>query len=155
MLQEKTNLKELQKVEAVKRMKMLKLDKSVIKEFLQDGTIFYSERQNNIFQAVLYYVSDDEQLAKKVKEFEEEYNALVYHVQLTHTFYGKMYSFLYVSKSQDEWDYDIDDLKNNCCYAFVWNNEIEEIGLICVESEMGGIVRTYERIKKIFLKKLC
>lgn len=143
MLQEKTNLKELQKVEAVKRMKMLKLDNSVVKEFLQDGKVFYSERQNNIFQAVLYYVSDDEQLAKKVKEFEEEYNALVYHVQLTHTFYGKMYSFLYVSKSQDEWDYDIDDLKNNCCYAFVWNNEIEEIGLICVESEMGGIVRTY------------
>lgn len=143
MLQEKVNLKELQKAEAVKRMKMLKLDKSVIKEFLQDGKIFYSERQNSIFQAVLYYVSDDEQLAKKVKEFEEEYNALVYHVQLTYTTYGKMYSFLYVSKSQDEWDYDINDLENDCCYAFVWNNEIEDIGLIGVKSAMGGIVRTY------------
>lgn len=143
MLQEKTNLKELQKVEAGKRMKMLKLDKSVIKEFLQDGTIFYSERQNSIFQAVLYYASDDEQLERKVKEFEEEYNALVYHVQLTHTVYGKMYSFLYVSKSEDEWALDIDDLKNNCCYAFVWNNEIEDIGLIGIKPAMGGIVRTY------------
>lgn len=143
MLQEKVNLKELQKAEAVKRMKMLKLDKSVIKEFLQDDTVFYSERQNSIFQAVLYYVSDDEQLAKKVKEFEEEYNALVYHVQLTHTVYGKMYSFLYISKSQDEWSLDIDDLENDCCYAFVWNNEIEDIGLIGVKSAMGGIVRTY------------
>ncbi|WP_171299795.1 hypothetical protein [Enterococcus cecorum] len=143
MLQEKTNLKELQKVEAGKRMKMLKLDKSVIKEFLQDGTIFYSERPNSIFQAVLYYASDDEQLERKVKEFEEEYNALVYHVQLTHTVYGKMYSFLYVSKSEDEWALDIDDLKNNCCYAFVWNNEIEDIGLIGIKPAMGGIVRTY------------
>lgn len=143
MLKEKVNLKELQKAEAVKRMKMLKLDKSVIKEFLQDGTVFYSERQNNIFQAVLYYVSNDEQLARKVKEFEEEYNALVYHVQLTHTVYGKMYSFLYVSKSQDEWGLDIDDLEKDCCYAFVWNNEIEDIGLIGVKSTMGGIVRTY------------
>lgn len=143
MLQEKTNLKELQKVEAGKRMKMLKLDKSVIKEFLQDGTIFYSERQNSIFQAVLYYTSDDEQLERKVKEFEEEYNTLVYHVQLTHTVYGKMYSFLYVSKSEDEWALDIDDLKNNCCYAFVWNNEIEDIGLIGIKPAMGGIVRTY------------
>ena len=111
MLQEKVNLKELQKAEAVKRMKMLKLDKSVIKEFFQDGTVFYSERQNSIFQAVLYYVSNDEQLARKVKDFEEEYNALVYHVQLTHTAYGKMYSFLYVSKSQDEWALDIEDLE--------------------------------------------
>ena len=143
MLQEKVNLKELQKAEAVKRMKMLKLDKSVIKEFLQDGTVFYSERQNSVFQAVLYYASNDEQLARKIKDFEEEYNALVYHVQLTHTVYGKMYSFLYVSKSQDEWELDIEDLKNNCCYAFVWNNEIEEIGLIGVKSAMGGIVRTY------------
>lgn len=143
MLQEKVNLKELQKAEAVKRMKMLKLDKSVVKEFLQDGKIFYSERQNSLFKAVLYYVSDDEQLVRKVKEFEEEYNALVYHVQLTHTVYGKMYSFLYVSKSKDEWDYDIDDLKNDCCYAFVWNNEIEDIGLIGIKPAMGGIVRTY------------
>lgn len=143
MLQEKVNLKELQKAEAVKRMKMLKLDKSVIKEFLQDGKIFYSERQNNIFQAVLYYVSNDEQLVQKVKDFEEEYNALVYHAQLTHTVYGKMYSFLYVSKSQDEWELDIDDLENDCCYAFVWNNEVEDIGLIGVKSTMGGIVRTY------------
>ena len=143
MLQEKVNLKELQKAEAVKRMKMLKLDNSVIKEFLQDGKVFYSERQNNIFQAVLYYVSNDEQLARKVKDFEEEYNALVYHVQLTHTVYGEMYSFLYVSKSQDEWELDIDDLENGCCYAFVWNNEVEDIGLIGVKSAMGGIVRTY------------
>lgn len=137
------NLKQLQKQEAIIRMKNLNLLDKVIKDFRENQIVYYSERQNNLLQAVLYYVSGNQELEQKIKAFEKNYDSLVYHVQLLHTEFGDMYSFLYVSNYQDEWKLDGSDLQKNQCYSFVWNGDIEEFGLIGIQKVMGGVVRVW------------
>ncbi|MBE6120923.1 MAG: hypothetical protein E7189_10925 [Erysipelotrichaceae bacterium] len=137
------NLKELQKHEAIIRMKHLNLLDKVIKDFNENQIVYYSERQNHLLQAVLYSVSGNQELEQKIQKFEESYDSLVYHVQLLHTEFGDMYSFLYVSKYQDEWKLDGNDLQKNQCYSFVWNGDIEEFGLIGFQKVKGGVVRIW------------
>lgn len=65
-------MKEEMKKEAIRRMKILKLNSTVIKEFSNKGILNLSRN------AELYHLNN-EQLAR-VQEFEQEYNALVYHI---------------------------------------------------------------------------
>ncbi len=138
---EQTNIRELQKKEAIARLKMIGVLPDVIQAF-KDDRIMYSERVNKAFQAVLYDLKDEE-LKNKIKDFEKEYSALVYHVQLLHTEFGNMYSMLYVSNDVNEWELDRDDIRHNQCCANVWDGEFEEIGAIGIKRAMGGIVRTW------------
>ena len=62
---EKT-LRERQQDEALKRMAILKLLPNVIEEF-KTGVVYYSERQNAVFDGVLYWVSNDEEYEKARK----------------------------------------------------------------------------------------
>ena len=140
---ETENIKSLQKEEAIKRMKELKLMPEVINSFIEENTLYYSERQNKMLTAVLYWVTNNEELATKIKEFERQTNSLVYHVQLLHTSIGDMYSFFYVSENIEEWEMDMDDLKDHRSFVYVWNGDIEEYGSIGFRSEMGGVVRTW------------
>ena len=63
---------EEKKQEALARMKFLDLHKNIIKEFDKENIVNMSER------AYLYWLTDEQK--QYVSEFEEEYNALVYHV---------------------------------------------------------------------------
>lgn len=133
-----------QKEEAVKRMEELKLLPAIIKEFEKDDVIYYSENfDNQYFKSRLSWVSNNEELMKKVECFEKQTNNLVYHVQLTHTEIGDMYSFMYVSSAKDEWEMDMEDLQDNRCFVFVWNGDIEEYGSIGIQSIMGGVTRIW------------
>ena len=83
-----------------------------------------------------------------VHKFEQEYNALVYHV--IHTLCNirndehEMYSMLYVSNYPEEWEMDREMLKDNIAYAYVYNATdpvLSEIGSIAVQPVNGGLVR--------------
>lgn len=139
------NLKEKQKQEALKRMKMLQLMNNVIDDFKNNGKVYYSERQNAFFNAILYWVDNSEQFTKIVKDFEKKYNALVYHCQLTHLQCGDCLSLLYVGKDEEEWEYDKEDLSNGYAFAYVKNlsNDYDsEFGSIGIKPSMGGVLRT-------------
>ncbi len=127
-------MKEEMKKEAITRMKMLKLHPTIIKEFSNKGIL------NLSLNAALYYLSDM-QLAR-VQEFEQKYNALVYHViQNRH-----MLSFLYVSKHQEEWELDRNDLKEYHPFVYVANltdESCSEFGHIEIQPRFGGVLRTY------------
>ncbi len=135
------------KNEAIKRMKKLGLMKEVIDAFKKGGenSLYYSERINKMMPAVLYWVDNKEMYAKAVKEFEEKYDALVYHCILTHTTdWGDLFDMLYVSKNESEWSYDNEGLKD----GFVYVNSVNisdgmysEIGTIKVRPVMGGLER--------------
>lgn len=133
--------RDMQLEEAVLRLKLIGVDETVI-ENLKRGKIMYSERQSPIFCAALYEIGESS-LKEQIAEIEKDLNGLVYHVQLTHTRDGDMYSFLYVSAHKVEWDYDRNDLMNQRAYAYVINGEFKEIGVIGIQTAMGGIVRTY------------
>ena len=131
---------ETKKAEAIQRMKALDLYKPYITLFEKDNKIFLSEMTGGVYE-----FDNDEALNAKVKEFEEEYNATVYHVIRTMTQFGELYNFLYVSDHEDEWEMDNADIEAGYALAYVWNKTDEwcsEFGSIGVKGKYGGIVRT-------------
>lgn len=130
--------KALQRQEAIKRMKMLKLHPNAIREFSNDNVINLSEGYG-----ALYWLDDTQK--ELVAKFETKYNAIVYHVIHSFTEFGEMLAFLYVSNHQDEWGYDLDDIKGGYICAYVKNLDDDfcsEFGSIGIKSSFGGLVRT-------------
>lgn len=130
---------EIKKSEAINRMKVLDLYKPYITLFEKDNKIFMSEMTGGVYE-----FDDDAELNAKIKAFEEEHNALVYHVIHTMTQFGELYNFLYISDHQDEWEMDNEDIKDGYALAYVWNKTDEwcsEFGSIGVQGKFGGIVR--------------
>ena len=131
---------ENKKAEAIKRMKALDLYKPYINLFEKDNKIFLSEMTGGVYE-----FDEDEELNAKVKAFEEEHDALVYHVIRTMTQFGELYNFLYVSDYEEEWEMDNSDIEAGYALAYVWNKTDEwcsEFGSIGVRGKFGGIVRT-------------
>lgn len=127
-----------QKIEAIERMKMLKMHENPIKEFEVNDKLNQSEHGG-----ILYWL--DEKQEQYVKDFEKKYNAVVYHVIHNYTDIGEMLSFLYVSDSPEEWEYDRDDLQAGYACAYVMNLDDEycsEFGSIGIKPQFGGLVRT-------------
>lgn len=131
---------EIKKAEAINRMKMLDLYTDYIKAFKDNGEIFMSEMTGGVYE-----FEANTELCNKVKEFEAEHNALVYHVIHTLTQFGELYNFLYVSDYDEEYELDNADIKAGYALAYVWNKDDEwcsEFGTIGVKGFLGGIVRT-------------
>lgn len=125
------------KKEAIERMKILKLFKNVITDFKDDDRLNKSEDLG-----FLYWLYDEEE--EMVKKFEKEHECVVYHVILSRTNIGTMYSLLYVSLDDEEWDEDREDLQNGQVLAYVVNKaapECSEIGYIGIKPQIGGLVR--------------
>ena len=129
--------REEMKKEATARMKSLGMFPRVVKEFEKDGVLEQSE--NGGF---LYWLDDERK--EMVKKFEQDTGCLVYHVIRSNTTMGLMYSLLYVSKYEEEWDMDREDLKDGIAIAHVINTtlDIEESGCIGIKPQIGGLVRT-------------
>jgi hypothetical protein len=130
-------LKEKQKVEALKRMEMLELHENVINEFTAEGKLNLSE-----YGGLLYWLNDEQ--TSIIKEFEEESGNLVYHVLHNHTEFGEMYTMLYVSKHEEEWQLDIEDIENDMCCAYVKNVDDDwcsEYGYVRFKKSIGGLIR--------------
>ena len=131
--------REIKKTEAINRMKVLGLFEPCIKAFKDRDEVQLSEMTGG-----LYEFSNDKELTAKVKEFENEHNALVYHVIHTFTQFGELYNFLYVSDYEEDWEIDNEDIKDNYVISYVWNKDDEwcsEFGTIMVKQKFGGLVR--------------
>lgn len=140
------DIRTLQKKEAIERLKILhekyELLENVITEFEKEDTLYYSEYKNKVFSAVLYWVSNREDLTELVKKVEEEKGILVYHAILTPTIYGTYFSLLYVSKNKKEWENEKTDLKDSLPLAYCTNlsdSKMAEFGGIQIAGAMGGI----------------
>ena len=129
--------KEERFIEAIERMKMLKLDNSCIEAFAK-GKVWESEG----FGA-LYEVNDEEQ--KIINKFESNHkDCLVYHMIHNVYEFGECYSILYVSPDTDEWQRDKEDINEGYVFAYVENVDNDwcsEFGSIAVKSQFGGLVR--------------
>lgn len=78
----------------------------------------------------------EKELIKAINEFEKLHNAYVYHIIYSNTNIGKLYTMLYVSNNEEEWESDRADIKEKQLYAYVWNktdNYCSEIGLVGIE----------------------
>ena len=131
--------REIKKEEAIKRMEALGLFAPCVKAFKDRNEVQLTEPTGG-----LYEFSSNEDLTAKVQEFENEHNALVYHVIHTHTMEMDMYNFLFVSDYDDEWEMENEDIKYGYVFAYVWNTTVDyfsEFGSIAVQGRFGGLVR--------------
>lgn len=116
---------------------------NVLEEFKQ-GVLNYSERLSSRFPAALYWVSNEPEYEKLVKDFERETGNLVFHVILTHTTMGDLLDMLFVSKYKEDWELDDEERK---CGVFMSNCVnlsdmiLSDMGSILVKEAMGGLTR--------------
>lgn len=132
---------EQKKEEAVLRMKKLGIFPETIKQFKNDGYISISEPPMGAF-----YWAEGEDL-EHIREFEREYNALVYVVIRTYFEFGVTDSYLYVSDYEEEWEEDRADCESGVLLAYVYNRsdpELSEIGSIGIEKTIAaGLKRVW------------
>ena len=126
------------KQEAIKRMEVLDIYAETIRQYEKEGLVSYSEPP----LGTNYWLTEEQR--NVVRQFEEENNALVYFATISHTEFGTLTSFLYVSDYPEEWKMDNEDLKDGYLYAYVYNHDVpeySEIGRIVVKPIFGGLVR--------------
>ena len=132
--------KEEMKEEAIKLMKKLGIYNPYIAGFRHHNQVCFFENFGG------YWAYQEEKIENKIKELEEEYGFTIYAVTHEKTNIGEMYSFLYVSKYKDDWQYSVFENGYNeyVAPAYVWNIDYEfdsEIGSILLQSVGGGIRR--------------
>lgn len=126
---------ETKKEEAVSRMKRLGLPQEMVRQFEQDGYIGISESPVGAF-----YWAEGEDL-QHIRNFEADYNALVYVVIRSFTTIGKIDSYLYVSNYPEEWEYERKLLDKNTPSVYVYNHnapECSELGEIGIRRSIEG-----------------
>ena len=129
--------REEQIAEAIKRMKILELYSNVIYDFETEQKLNRSETSLGL----LFWLTDDEM--EIVKEFQEKYNVLVYHVIKTCTVQmGTIYDLLFITTEQEEWDIEKEDLKDGYALSHTLA-DFSESGMIKIKKINGGVAREY------------
>ena len=131
--------REEKKIKAVELMKKLDIYRPYIKGLQKEDNVCFFENYGG------YWAWQEPDLMKKVKEFEEEHNCLVYAITHEYTSIGEMYSFLIVTDYEEEWDTLLEKYGNQYyAFAYVWNkddDDCSEFGTIALSSFGGGIRR--------------
>lgn len=128
------------KSEAIKRMKALGLYKPVITQFEKENLINQSEPP----MGACYWL--DEVQLERVRKFEKDFNAVVYHVIHDWTNFGELESYLFVSDYPEEWDEDMEDIKDGYAVAYVYNvdGDFADMGSIGIKlTPAAGLMRTW------------
>lgn len=130
----------MQKQYAIKAMQTLDIYKPYINGFANKGQVCFFERFGG------YWVDQEPEVEAKMKEIEQEYGCIVY--AITHEFmpFGECWSFLIMSKYEEEWEMTLRELEDGYAFAYVWNKDDDlcsEFGTIVVKSFGGGIARKY------------
>lgn len=129
---------EKMKAEAVRRMKQYRMHPNVVREF-NEGKLNESEHFG-----MLYWLNEKEE--QMIKKWENETGNLVYHVVHQWTNIGELYTCLYVSRYEEEWEYDWEDMKKGyqvCHVINITDSKGSESGSCGIEMQNGGLVRTW------------
>ena len=127
------------KIKAIELLKELDIYEPYIEGFEQENNVCFFERFGG------YWVYQEPEILKKMKEIEEEFNCTVYAITHEYTEFGECYSFMLVTRYKYEWDnLLIKDGSTFYAFSYVWNKTYEdfsEFGTIGVKSFGGGITR--------------
>lgn len=128
----------MQKQYAIKALQTLGIYKPYIDGFAKKGKVCFFERFAG------YWVYQEPEVEAKMKELQQEYGCVVYAITHEFTDFGECWSFMFISKYEEEWESTIEELKDGYAFAYVWNKDDDycsEFGTIAVKSFGGGIVR--------------
>ncbi len=123
---------EEKKAEAIARMKLWGIYSPIVKQFKNEGIV--SESAPPL--GACYWLNEEQ--INRVREFESQNDALVYHVIHSFTNIGEMENYLYVSDYPEEWEIDREDIKAGLQFAYVYNIDAPD----CSEFGCIGIERT-------------
>lgn len=131
---------EQRKQQAVKLLKQLDIYESYVKDFEQEDKVCFFEN------FIGFWVYQEPEIEKKMKEIEKTYNCTVYAITHELTEFGELYDFLIVSKEKSEWKTLVEKAQGNEYYAFAycWNKDDDwssEFGTLIIKSFGGGIKR--------------
>lgn len=132
--------RQAKKDKAIELMKQLDIYKPYIKGFEQEDQVCFFEMFGG------YWVYQEPEIEKKMKEIEAEYKCVVYAITHEFTDFGELYDFLIVTDYPEEHDtllYNQGN-RNYIAFAYVWNKSDElcsEFGSVGVKSFGGGIRR--------------
>lgn len=133
---EKASQEEM-KQEAINRMKMLLLHQNVINEFKTENKLNKSEGP----LGTLYWLDEEEK--EMVKEYEEKWNVLVYHLIKTFTKdMGVIYDLLYITDEKNYWEEERKRLEQGIVLSHT-KSQFSESGDIFVINVSGGLARLY------------
>ena len=130
------------KIEAIKRMNQLKIKNNIV-DYFKDEDIVYVSDFNNLLNS--YPISNNKNYKNIVEDFEKATGHKVYHALRTHTYFGEILDLLFVSKYEEDWEYDF--IKNNNSYfaMSMANNLTDEncsdMGTIIVRNKNGILER--------------
>ena len=132
-------MKNKQKQKAIEFLKQMDIYKPYIEGFEKEDKVCFFEGYGG------YWVYQEPEIEAKMKQLEEEYGCTVYAITHEFTRFGECWSFLLVTKYEEEWD-DLLNSERNVHYgfAYVWNKDDDwcsEFGTIGVKSFGGGITR--------------
>ena len=122
--------------EAFRRLEFLKLHPHILSNFME-GVL----AKTNDNMAVERLSEEEEKL---VADYESQTGNLVYYVIFNDTKFGRLYSFLYVSKCEKDWKIEWDYLNMHTPLVYVLNKDDEmlsESGTIEIENHQGVLVR--------------
>ncbi len=124
--------------EIIKRMKKLHLHQNVIDELKNNNQLNVSVAP----LGSLYWLTDEEK--DLVDAFERENkDTKVYHIIKTYSKYlGTVYDLLFISKDEDNWEFEEENLEDNLLLSYTITN-FPEKGYIKVKCVNGGLVRLY------------
>ena len=130
---------EERKIKAIELLKELDIYEPYIEGFEKENNVCFFERFGG------YWVYQEPEILKKMKEIEEEFNCTVYAITHEYTEFGECYSFMLVTRYKYEWDnLLLKDGSTFYAFSYVWNKTYEdfsEFGTIGVRSFGGGITR--------------
>ena len=130
---------ENKKQKAIELMQKLDIYKPYIKGFKDKTNVCFFEFFGG------YWAYQEPELMAKIKEFETQYNVLVYAVTHEYTNFGECYDFLYIPDYKSDWKYMLMPQKTMFYVsAYVWNKSDDmcsEFGTIGIRSFGGGIKR--------------
>ena len=132
-------MKNKQKAKAVEIMKRMDIYKPYIEGFEKEDKVCFFEMYGG------FWVYQEPEVEAKMKELEKEYGCKIYAITHEYTQFGECYSFLLVSKYEEEWEMcAVSDKNKHYAFAYVWNKTDDwcsEFGTVAVQSYGGGIKR--------------
>ena len=127
------------KEKAIEIMQKLDIYAPYIRGFQEENQVCFFESFGG------FWAHQEPELMAKIKEFETQYNVLVYAVTHEYTNFGECYDFLYISDDKSDWKYMLMPQKTMFYVsAYVWNKSDDmcsEFGTIGIRSFGGGIKR--------------
>lgn len=131
--------KELKKEKAIEILNTLNIYQPYVQGFNDDDKVCFFEHYAG------YWVYQEHEIEKKMREIEAKYNCLVCAITHEYTEFGECYDFLLITDHKCEWRTLIEKYQGgHAVFAYVWNKDDDwcsELGTIAVKSFGGGIRR--------------